>query len=457
MPSASPVPVAPSAFSPGRVKLVVGAVLVLIVAVLAYFFVRAMGEEKTRARWDRLAALRDAYEPNQDPFAPDTGGQTRRQRETYIERLTAFLDTDAKAADDALEPYVRWLIAKASGDVLFAMRDVPDFAQRKPHYDRAIDQLTILRDRFPDFPANWNQFAPPGEASSIRMFLKTMEANRKFEESNLPKDRAPPTDVVLLLRTERGDVRLPMYSEDAPEAVGALLKKAREGRFDGTAFYEKIDRGTSAEPEEAWVRAGDPATRGAKPYDRAATAAFGKGKPGEQILPAPSRYRLPLQRGMIVAWHPTEEEYDETGEFLVLARRSPKMDYSYTPLGKAVDVASLETLDRLFAGKVWGTEKKDEKQDEKGDDKSDAGDVLQAPVKIVKALVYKGGTLWEGADVTPIPERVAPDESEKALSTLKVDQYKVEPPAPPATEKKPEDDKPAGGTDATGNVPPDGK
>ena len=56
------------------------------------------------------------------------------------------------------------------------------------------------------------------------------------------------------------------------------------------------------------------------------------------------------------AWHPQEDTYDSEARFLVLAQRSPRMDYDYTPIGKILDedgFESLLTLDRIFAGDVW--------------------------------------------------------------------------------------------------------
>jgi hypothetical protein len=418
-----------------RIKWIVAGVLAVLVGVVVWLFVRAAGDEATGERWDRLTALRYGYEPNEDPFQADPSGLVRKQRERFVQQLEDFLEKEAKGSGDALEPHVRFLIAKASRDTLLSMGDVTDFAQRKPFHDKAIEQLTILRDRFPDFPANWSTLAPPGKgkASTIRMLLEETEQARAHEEASLPRERMPKDDVVVLVRTDRGDMRFGVYAEDAPETVAAFLRKAREGRFDGTAFYEKEDTGGDESAGRRTVRGGDPKTRGAKPYDKAQPKEFGKLPPEEQLLPGDSRNRIPHRRGILSAWHGTASEYDETGEFLLVARTSPDMDYHFTPIARALDGASLATIDRIWASPAWRDDRT-----AAPDETGAIQDFLQVPVRIVKVLVYEKGALSTG-DVTPVPERAEVEEAERSLSTVESDRYRVEAPPRPAAPKPPAD------------------
>ncbi len=391
-----------------------------------------------------FAKLRDDYEPQDEPFRVDTAGIARKQRETYLQKLEEFLEKQAKGSGDALEPHVRFLMAKTAKDILVNMRDITDFAQRKPFHDKAIEQLMILRDRFPDWQGNWSNLAPMGKASTVRGFLEECEKARAHEEQTLPRERAPNPDPVVLVRTDRGDMRFGLYSEDAPDAVAAFLKKAREGRYDGTAFYEKTDTGADETGGQRTIRGGDPATRDAKPYDRSGHQAFGKLGLEEQMLPGDSRNRIPHTAGILSAWHGTTSEYDETSEVLLIAKRSPELDYRFTPIGKTLDDASNATLDRIWASLAW---KDDKAVAANEDDVKGVDDFLQVPVRIVKVLVYEKGTLATG-DVTPAPQKAMVEDSEKSLSTVKPDQFKVEPPAKPAaappTPPKPTDEKPAG-------------
>jgi cyclophilin family peptidyl-prolyl cis-trans isomerase len=425
-----------------RAKWIVAGLVVVVVGVVAWLFAREAGEAASAERWDVLAALRDQYEPREDPFVADASGVVRQQREAYLRRLQAFLESHAKGSGDLLEPHVRFLIAKAAKDILVAMSGVTDFEQRKPFHDEAIQQLTILSERFPDFPANWNYLAPTSkDRSTVSMLLRVSQEMRDYEEKTLPRDRMPKDDVVVLMRTTRGDIRLGVYAEDAPETVAAFLQKAREGRFDGTAFYEKKNVGGDDGGQKT-LRGGDPATRDAKPYDRAQPLRFGKLEPSEQRLPSDSRHRIPHVPGVLSAWHGTSSEYDETGEFLLVAKASPDLDYNFTPIARALDDASLATVDRIWASPAWGEESA---TGERADGANAIEDFLQVPVRIVKVLVYEKGALSAG-DVTPSPTRAEVEESEKSLSTVKADQFREEPPtkpAPPKPPEKPADDKPA--------------
>jgi cyclophilin family peptidyl-prolyl cis-trans isomerase len=439
--AAARTPGQPPLIDARRAKWIVAGLVVVLVAVVAWLFVREAGEEASAERWDVLAALRDQYEPREDPFVADASGVVRQQRETYLRRLQEFLESHAKGSGDLLEPHVRFLIAKTAKDILLTMRGVTDFAVRKPFHDEAIQQLTVISKQFPDFPPNWDNLSPGKDRSAVTMMLRVSQEMRDYEEKTLPRERMPKDDVVVLLRTDRGDIRLGVYAEDAPETVAAFLQKAREGRFDGTAFYEKRNTGGDDGAGQKTLRGGDPETRDSKPYDRAQPLRFGKLEPAEQFLPADSRNSVPHVRGVLSAWHGTSSEYDETGEFLLVAKTSRDMDYNFTPIARALDGASLATIDRIWASATWG------EGSSTGERASDANAIehfLQVPVKIVKVLVYEKGALSQG-DVTPATTRAEVEESEKSLSTVKADQFREEPPAQPAGDK-PIDAKPAGET-----------
>jgi cyclophilin family peptidyl-prolyl cis-trans isomerase len=51
---------------------------------------------------------------------------------------------------------------------------------------------------------------------------------------------APDTDYYAKLRTEKGDVRVRLFAEEAPETVNNFVFLAREGYFDGTTFHRVI-------------------------------------------------------------------------------------------------------------------------------------------------------------------------------------------------------------------------
>ena len=121
------------------------------------------------------------------------------------------------------------------------------------------------------------------------------------------------------------------------------------------------------------------------------------------------------------------------------------LDYDYSPIGKLLDEASLATLDRLFAGDAW---RDDVLSAAPSDEERDVADLLQAPVKIVKVLVYENGKLVAPDQAAPTKAPGAADED--TLAGLKPDAYRVDPPKRPAP-PVPEEPADPEGTDGSGD------
>ena len=132
------------------------------------------------------------------------------------------------------------------------------------------------------------------------------------------------------------------------------------------------------------------ATRDAQPFDREAAAPFAEEGYGD-LMPADSRHLLPVDRG-VVARAGTIPPASTTAPSRSSSRqqRSPLLDYDYSPIGKLLDEASLATLDRSSRGTPGATTCS---RPAPNDEERDVADLLQAPVKIVKVLVYEDGKL----------------------------------------------------------------
>jgi cyclophilin family peptidyl-prolyl cis-trans isomerase len=443
---------APSTLTPARtnqVRLLLIGGIGLAVLVLGFFVWRELRSQKSTSRWDDLDELQERYEPGfrQDPYFEDPAAEYRRRRDGYIRQLEAFLPR-AREEDDALAPHVHWLIARAAADQVVALKDVTDASVRKPYYDRVIANLETIRDRYPEHPLNWPSLAPPGHATLTRMFLESMTSNLEWEQTHLPKDVAPAADPVVLVRTTRGDLRLGVYAEQAPAAVQLFLERARRGDYDGTAFFTKADvkRGPD-DPLEQTIRGGLAATRGAPPFDVTAHAAFADATSYEPLLPAESRWRVPHAAGTVSVWHEPADAYDGSPVFVVCVERSPMLDYEHTPIGRLLDDASRATARRIFESTLWRDDPR--VMAEPGEVRA-VLDYFQAPVEIVKVLVYEGGALLAPLG-EPAPSKAAAEESEQRLDAVKADQYRV--PAPTRPLPPPPDEGAAG--DAGGEGPGD--
>jgi hypothetical protein len=424
-----------------QIRLLLIGVIVLAVGGLGYAILRAKSEEASLERWDVASELRRELEPQQDPFWVNPQGVYNPERERLLKALEKFLDEEAQQEDDALAPHVRFLIAKTVADHLLSNPHMLDRAKRDALYAKGAAQLEAIRDKHPDFPLNWSTLAEDGFPSLTRQFLHWYRENEKWEQEHLLTARAPDGDVRVLLRTERGDLLMGLYGGEngAVAWTDAFLERVGKGHYDGTAFMAKQAVGDVAEPEQHFVAAGGEASRAVKNFDTASALEASEAPARSGRLPAETRNRIPHDAGVVSAWHPPGVEYDNDERFLVVVRRSPMLDYEYTPVGKLVvehGVESFKTLDRIFGGAEWRDDR-----DVRGD--AEMKEILgyfQAPVRIVKALVYRNGKLARPVSGAA-PERADVEPSEQSLATLQADRYKQEPSVRPSKKKPGEDDK----------------
>jgi cyclophilin family peptidyl-prolyl cis-trans isomerase len=436
---------------------------VALVGVFAGFLWRAFQRQSLQDKWDVLAALREKHEPRQDPIWNNPYRVYNPERLRYIAALEKFLDAEAEKTDGALAPQTRFLIAKTIADHLLANPGILDQKERSDFYAKAVAQLEAIHEDHPDFPLNWTMLSEDGFPSLTTRFIQWLKDNQQWEKGHLLRPRDLPAGPRVLIRTERGDIYMGLYSDVAPERSATFLERARAGHYDGTYFVEKRKIGDATEPGEYSVRASGTASRGLQPFDLEGHLAAAKQKADARLLPEESRNLMPLDRGLVAAWHPPEEENYENGEqLLFVVQRSPYLDYKFTPIGKLLDekgFTSLATLDRIFGGLVW----RDDKEVAKDSKKLDVLDRFQEPVRIVKMLVYEDGKLQEPKN--PSPSRAQVAETERSLGTVKVDRYAKEPAAPPkkkAADSKggspkdgsPKDGKAAAGKDAPGKDAP---
>ncbi|MFM8385995.1 MAG: peptidylprolyl isomerase [Planctomycetia bacterium] len=433
-PAPQPAPL-PTAAVPG-LRVAVTVLVLAAVGLVAWLMLRAADEEARLEQWDVYAQLR-AQGEWEELFFEGEGALYQQARDKYVRQLEAFVkDLTAKADDtkDLLEPQARWRIVRTEGDSLLSMRDVLDVAKRLPRAENALRQLEELERNHPDFPLNWGkEFAPEGFPNATRKLAEWFRRNSEWEKEHLPRDLQPDASVTVVLRTERGDLRMGLYASEAPAATARFLALVRDGAYDGTCFAGRLDERAAGEVRVSALRAGDARTREAKAYDARGALAYASDDGVEGFLPDESRNKVLHLRGVVSAWHPAGDEYDHPQQLVFVLASSPGMNYAWTPLGRLLDAASLDTLDRIQSGKTWKDDPAVSRDD--GDLRA-AQDLLQVPVRIVKALAYKDGVLLGPAGAarsTKAP--IAPDE--QSLAGLKADACRVEPPAAPAVPPAP--------------------
>ena len=417
-----------------RIKWGLVALGALALAVLAFFIARELKSESTQARWDELAQIRERFEPElgQDPLYEDPGGVYGQRRERYIQALEAFLPRAAEE-EDALAAHTHYLIAKLSTDQFYATKDAAHAEARARHFERATKHWETLRDTYPDFQTNWLSFAPPKHASVTRMALSTLEANNKWIEDHFPGEKEPATDVVAVIRTERGDMHMGLYREDAPDLTALFLERATQGAYDGTYFFAKTEIGQDDDPSRRTIRGGHPDVREVLPFDPAAAARFAEDEQATGMMPQPSRYRIAASKGVVLGWHDATDPYDGPQQLLVSVDRSPQLDHRFSPFGKLLDEPSRATATRIYEGKTWG----DATTGQPPKDLATIRDVMRAPVKIVKVLVYRDGAMVEPTGKA-LETKADVGENEQKLADLVRDVYRTEAPEAPKAPEAPE-------------------
>ena len=427
-------PLAPRRALPWKI-----AAAVVVVGLLAWGALAIRGElneSKAEERWDELARIQaDREEPGgRDWMRPSQPADVAQRRE-HVQRLEDYL---AKNADDpAVAPHVHFLIASLLRAQVLGLGNTATFETRRPLYDAAEEHLRAIQDRFPDFSMNREQFKPSGHRSLTDLMLERIREERRWDETHGLRPVEPDADVVILLRTTAGDVRLRPFLAESPKHAKAFIDRVCKGALDGTAIFaregdvippnESPNRETSG---ETWVRGGDARTRAAKPDEKpddAARAKWGTQTPGDPLPPEPARWHVQHVRGVVTSWHDPVDEDDDPEQFLLVVRDSADLDLRHTPFAKATEEPSLQTLDRIFSKRTFRQERPDITTDP---EKGKLADQFRDPVRMVKALVYEKGALKDCHDAAKV------DASEKRLDTLVKDATLVKepekPPAPPA-------------------------
>ncbi len=433
-----------------RIALFALVALLVLWAVLSF-----INDAKRSARaesWDQLEAIRREFQPEQDIFWMDTRGTAGPMRLKYIGALENFLRRKEGEMDHALEGQARWYLASALTNHLLSSSDLRDPAARDATYHRAIAQLEVIRAKLHDHPLNderWN-VDDPSRPTMTRQFIDFLEKNRAWERKHMPASAQPDGDTTIVLRTTRGDLRRKLYASAAPDASKALQDRVVSGALDGTSFFTREGSLLSADLSEAWVRLGNASHRNPKPYDRDGHLAMANDPSRRGRVPEPSRHRILHDRGVVAAWHDPTTEYDDPEDLIFVARRSPDLDYEYTPVARLLDKESEAVLDTIFGSKLWRED--GETTGAPGAPYADILDQFQVPVVVVKALAYgPDGALLSPTDGQAHAARAVPTDEEGTLSSLKADAYKVavpdKPIAPPPSDEpavdEPKDEAPS--------------
>ncbi|MEX8547672.1 MAG: peptidylprolyl isomerase [Mucilaginibacter sp.] len=138
-----------------------------------------------------------------------------------------------------------------------------------------------------------------------------------------------------IIKTEKGDMTVEFYDQDAPNTVANFTKLAKEGFYDGVAFHRVIPN--------FMVQTGDPLSK-----DPATAFRAGSGGPGYKIdceLSGGNQYH---DRGVLSMAHAGRN----TGgsQFFICHSRTntAHLDGNHTVFGKVID--NVDVVDQIRQG-----------------------------------------------------------------------------------------------------------
>ncbi|HEY7465996.1 MAG TPA: peptidylprolyl isomerase [Dehalococcoidia bacterium] len=167
--------------------------------------------------------------------------------------------------------------------------------------------------------------AEPGSVRGEGVFRRTPEAGETSvtgAADNIKQYNAPPAMVIdttksytAVIKTDKGDIKVELLDDAAPQTVNNFVFLAREGFYDGVTFHRVID--------DLLAQTGDPTGTGAD-------------GPGYE-LPQESQDDG-IDQGVVVMAKKDEAGAENNGsQFFIMLRDEPAYDGKFTVFGRVVE------------------------------------------------------------------------------------------------------------------------
>lgn len=135
------------------------------------------------------------------------------------------------------------------------------------------------------------------------------------------------------IETDRGNIVIELYGNDAPKTVVNFTKLAREGFYNGTKFHRVISG--------FMIQGGDPLTK-----DDSQAALWGTGGPGykfdDELNPATKSYQEEYERGVVAMANSGPNT--NGSQFFIMHKDTP-LPHAYTIFGKVI--SGIEVVDSI--------------------------------------------------------------------------------------------------------------
>jgi len=184
--------------------------------------------------------------------------------------------------------------------------------------------------------------------------LPTAGAWGQERPHSVPMIPASPGDVEAVVTTEVGEFRFEFAPDKAPQHVAQFLKLAREGYYDGSAFFRMVAGGM--------IQGGDPLLKDA------ATPRNLWGSGGLSLLPAEFS-DLKHERGVVSTVSIPGKADSDGAQFFICIAPQPALDGHYSAFGRVTE--GMNVVERISQAPV------------------DANGVAEKPVRITRVTIEK--------------------------------------------------------------------
>lgn len=277
--------------------------------------------------------------------------------------------------------------------------------ERRPHLEKAIGYLGQLdKAQFDELLLVKPQWFSGSSVTPAGALLKQVRDDLEWVDANAYTEPRPNPSVVAVLRTSAGDLHLQFFSEQSPGHMKNFVTLARKGTYNETLFH--FTRKADA-TESLGVMGGDPYTFFYNDaQNKKHILRWAKGGVGYDVAPEGGRYRISHRPSIVTSSMPSEADWDNGSQFMIMTGVDIDLDKSHTPFAKVVE--GMGIVDKIAARKTAG-------QHAAFKDDADFGgiatkDLIVEPVTIHKVIVYENGKAL--AHDFPL------EEGEQTLATL---------------------------------------
>jgi cyclophilin family peptidyl-prolyl cis-trans isomerase len=164
-----------------------------------------------------------------------------------------------------------------------------------------------------------NELSPTQETASLGDSSEPQEdeVNTNQEDNQSEAINKPMNKNIVILKTSQGDIKIELFSEDAPKTVNNFLKLAGEGFYDGVIFHRVIDG--------FMIQGGDP-------------TGTGMGGPGytfgDELNPETESYKRGYVKGTVAMANAGPNT--NGSQFFIMVRDYP-LSHDYTIFGRVIE------------------------------------------------------------------------------------------------------------------------